>query len=186
MKNFLLVLIILCFFSCENNFKEIKDINSYNFYPVGVSQNFKLIYTDSAKVKATLTALLNNDYTNQEFPYSEFPEGIEITFFDKDKNPTIITSNYAVMYSKTNIVDLIGDVIIKNHDGSILKTSQIFWDPQQEWLFTEKKFDFKNDDYDIVGKRLDANRSFTIFKTGKLDGKVMVEDQENKTNKNEY
>ena len=90
------------------------------------------------------------------------------------------------MYSKTNIVDLIGDVIIKNHDGSILKTSQIFWDPQQEWLFTEKKFDFKNDDYDIVGKRLDANRSFTIFKTGKLDGKVMVEDQENKTNKNEY
>ena len=82
MKNFLLVLIILCFFSCENNFKEIKDINSYNFYPVGVSQNFKLIYTDSAKVKATLTALLNNDYTNQEFPYSEFPEGIEITFFD--------------------------------------------------------------------------------------------------------
>ena len=39
-----------------------------------------------------------------------------------------------------------------------------------------KKFTFKNIDYDIAATRLDANRSFTIFNTGKLDGKVLVED----------
>ena len=36
-----------------------------------------------------------------------------------------------------------GNVIINNYDGSELKTSQLFWDPDQEWLFTEKKFTFK-------------------------------------------
>ena len=87
-----------------------------------------------------------------------------------------VTSDYAIMYNKTNIVDMKGNVIINNYDGSELKTSQLFWDPEQEWLVTEEKFTFKNIDYDIAATRLDANRSFTIFNTGKLDGKVLVED----------
>lgn len=68
-------------------------------------------------------------------------------------------------------------MIINNYDGSELKTNQLYWDPEQEWLFSEEKFTFKNTDYDITAKRLDANRSFSIFNTGKLDGKVLVEDK---------
>ena len=172
----LLIIFFLCFISCEDNFQEIQNINSKNTLPVGITENLKLIYTDSAKVKAILYSSLNKDFTNKIFPYSEFPNGIKITFFDKDNNETNVTSDYAIMYNKTNIVDMKGNVIINNYDGSELKTSQLFWDPDQEWLFTEKKFTFKNIDYDIAATRLDANRSFTIFNTGKLDGKVLVED----------
>ena len=105
--------------------------------------------------------------------------GVKITFFDANKNETFVSSNYAVTYNKTNIVDLIGNVLIELSDGSVLKTSQLFWDPEQEWLFTEQNFTFKNDDYDIKAKRLDANRQFTIFNTGKLDGNLTVEENEN-------
>lgn len=185
MKNFVLTVLLLFLSSCEDNFQEIKKINNYINFPAGVSEQIRLIYSDSAKIKAILTSSLNKDYTNQQFPYSEFPNGIKITFFDKDKNMTTVTSNYAITYTRTNIVDLIGDVVINNYDGSVLKTSQLYWDPQQEWLFTEQKFSFKNADYDIIGKRLDTNRSFTIFNTGQLDGKVMVEEIENATAINE-
>jgi|TARA_B110000444_G_scaffold124828_1_gene117285 LPS export ABC transporter protein LptC len=185
MNNFISIVLFIFLSSCEDNFPEIKKINNYVNYPTGIAEDIKLIYTDSAKIKAILTSSLNKDYTNQKFPYSEFPNGIKITFFDKDKNVTIVTSNYAITYTRTNIVDLVGDVVINNHDGSVLKTSQLYWDPQQEWLFSEKKFSFKNEDYDIIGKRLDANRSFTIFNTGQLDGKVMVEESENETVINE-
>ena len=174
--NFLRFLIFILLFSCEDNFQEIKKINSKSLLPVGITENLKLIYTDSAKVKAILYSSLNKDFTNKIFPYSEFPNGIKISFFDKENNETIVTSDYAIMYNKTNIVDMRGNVIINNYDGSELKTDQLFWDPEQEWLFTEEKFTFKNIDYDIVATRLDANRSFTIFNTGKLDGKVLVED----------
>ncbi|MDC6480693.1 LPS export ABC transporter periplasmic protein LptC [Flavobacteriaceae bacterium] len=174
--NFLRFLIFILLFSCEDNFQEIKKINSKSLLPVGITENLKLIYTDSAKVKAILYSSLNKDFTNKTFPYSEFPNGIKISFFDKENNETIVTSNYAIMYNKTNIVDMRGNVIINNYDGSELKTDQLFWDPEQEWLFTEEKFTFKNIDYDIVATRLDANRSFTIFNTGELDGKVLVDD----------
>lgn len=173
---FLRIFIFIFLLSCEDNFQEIQNINSKNILPIGITENLKLIYTDSAKVKAILYSDLNKDFTNQSFPYSEFPEGVKITFYDNDLNETIVTSDYAITYNKTNIVNLISNVVINNFDGSELKTKQLYWDPEQEWLFTEEKFSFKNIDYDIVANRLDANRSFTIFNTGKLDGKVLVED----------
>ena len=174
--HFLRIFILIFLLSCEDNFQEIQNINSKNILPIGITENLKLIYTDSAKVKAILYSDLNKDFTNQSFPYSEFPEGVKITFYDNDLNETIVTSDYAITYNKTNIVNLIGNVVINNFDGSELKTKQLYWDPEQEWLFTEEKFSFKNIDYDIIASRLDANRSFTIFNTGKLDGKVLVED----------
>ena len=173
--NFLRFLVFLLILSCEDNFQEIQNINNKNTLPIGVTENLKLIYTDSAKVKAILYSSLNKDFTNKIFPYSEFPNGIKISFFDKENNETVISSDYAIMYNRTNIVDMRGNVIINNYDGSELKTNQLFWDPEQEWLFTEEKFTFKNIDYDIAATRLDANRSFTIFNTGKLDGKVLVD-----------
>jgi LPS export ABC transporter protein LptC len=173
---FLRFFIFIFLLGCEDNFQEIQNINSKNILPIGITENLKLIYTDSAKVKAILYSNLNKDFTNQSFPYSEFPDGVKITFYDNDLNETIVTSDYAITYNKTNIVNLIGNVVINNFDGSELKTKQLYWDPEQEWLFTEEKFSFKNIDYDIVASRLDANRSFTIFNTGKLDGKVLVQD----------
>ena len=171
------ILLLIFILGCDDNFQEIKNINSKYSFPVGETENLKLIYTDSAKVKAILYSSLNLDFTNQIFPYSEFPNGVEITFFDKENNQTIVKSDYAITYNKTNIVNLVGNVIINNYDGSELKTNQLYWDPEQEWLFSEEKFTFKNTDYDITAKRLDANRSFSIFNTGKLDGKVLVEDK---------
>ena len=106
--NLLRVLVLFFLFSCEDNFQEIQNINNKNILPLGVTQNLKLIYTDSAKVKAILYSSLNKDYTNKPFPYSEFPNGIKISFFDDENNETIVTSQYAIMYNKTNIVDMKG------------------------------------------------------------------------------
>ena len=142
--HFLRIFIFIFLLSCEDNFQEIQNINSKNILPIGITENLKLIYTDSAKVKAILYSDLNKDFTNQSFPYSEFPEGVKITFYDNDLNETIVTSDYAITYNKTNIVNLIGNVVINNFDGSELKTKQLYWDPEQEWLFTEEKFSFKN------------------------------------------
>ena len=62
--NFLRFLIFILLFSCEDNFQEIKKINSKSLLPVGITENLKLIYTDSAKVKAILYSSLNKDFTN--------------------------------------------------------------------------------------------------------------------------
>ena len=70
------------FFSCENNFEDVKLINKDSKIPVGVSDNFILKYSDSASLKAVLESPKNIDFTNQPFPYSEFPKGLKIEFFE--------------------------------------------------------------------------------------------------------
>lgn len=170
---------LLTTISCNNELIDLNDIGSRNIFPAGIAENINLVYTDSAQVKAILRSPLNKDFTNLKFPFSEFPNGVEITFYDTEKNETLVSSNYAIIYNKTNIVDMVGNVEIKLSDGSVLKTSQLYWDPEQEWLFSENNFTFKSSDYDIKANRLDANRQFTIFNTGLLDGNLTVEENEN-------
>jgi len=170
---FITLLFALYFISCSNNYDEVKNINKVELVPAGLTKDFVLKYTDSAKLKATLISPLNIDFTNQPFPYSEFPNGLEIEFYDEIEGTTTVSSDYGIVYYQTRIVSLEGNVIIKSPDSSFVKSEQIYWDPEQEWLFSEKKVLFSSDDYTIRAKRLDADRSFKLLKTGKLDGNFL-------------
>ena len=172
--NFILIFII--FFSCEDNSKILNEINAELQEPVGIANQIKMIYTDSTKIKAILTAPKHLDYTNLSFQYSTFPEGLKVDFFDDFGNKNQAISDYGILYNSTKILDLKGNVILKSFDGSELNTNQLFWDIEREWLFTEKYFTFKDSSYDFQAYRLDANKEFTKFQTGELVGKIMVND----------
>lgn len=162
--------------SCKNDFESIIDINKYSKIPAAVTENFNLKYTDSAVVKAVLNSPLNVDYTNQTFPYAEFPEGLNIRFYENKHDSTNVSANYGIVYYKTKIVSLKGNVIIQSADGSKIKSSQIYWDPEQEWLFTEEDIVFSSNEYDINANKLDADRSFKLLKTGQLNGNFLFDD----------
>ncbi len=177
MKNFTILYLILIFISsCESNFNEIKQINKKLKIPVGVTDNFILKYSDSANIKAILESPKNLDFTNQLFPYSEFPNGLKIEFFDNNEGSTIVSSDYGIVYYETKIVSLEGNVKILSSDGSSILSPQIYWDPDEEWLFTEKNIVFSAEDYNIKASKLDADRSFKLLKTGQLNGNFLFED----------
>ena len=114
----------------------IKTENKENKIPVGVTNNFVLKYSDSAKVKAILESPKNVDFTNQPFPYSEFPNGLKIEFFDSFSGSTIVSSDYGVVYYQTKMVSLEGNVKIVSPDGSSILSPQIYWDPENTIFFS--------------------------------------------------
>ncbi|MFD0863690.1 LPS export ABC transporter periplasmic protein LptC [Sungkyunkwania multivorans] len=163
-------------FSCGSDFKEVQKINVTSLAPAGIAEDVKLVYTDSAKVKAILTSPLNKDFSNQPFRYSEFPEGVKVEFFDENNNKSVVTADYGILYTQTNLVDLQGNVVLNTHDGNVLKTQQLFWDQGDEWIFTEKKFTFNGPEQQMNAFRLDVNRDFSIISTGPLtDGEVNID-----------
>ncbi len=177
-KKWFAVLAMILSFSCEDSTSTLKQINRFNENPVGIAYDIQMTYTDSAKVKAILTAPVNLDYTHLSFKYSEFPDGLKIIFYnDQDKENTVV-ANYGILYNQTKIVDLKGNVILFSHDGSRLETDQLYWDAEKEWLFTERPFDFENEDYDLEAIRLDTNKEFSKFQTGKLTGTIAVEKEQ--------
>ena len=170
--------IVVLTFSCDDGESTLKQINQYNDNPVGIAYDIRMTYTDSAVVKAILTAHINLDFTHLSFKYSEFPEGLKIIFYNNKNEENTIVADYGILYNQTKIVDLQGNVLLSSNDGSSLETDQMYWDSEKEWLFTEQPFIFKNVNYDIAAVRLDTNKEFTKFKSGKLTGTMVVKEQQ--------
>ena len=143
-----MALTIALFLSCEDNAMLLNQINRFDENPVGIAHDIRMVYTDSAIVKAVLTAPLHLDYTHLSFKYSEFPEGLKIVFYSEDDLENTVLADYGILYNQTKIVDLQGNVVLLSHDGSRLETEQLYWDSEKEWLFTEEAFTFQNIDYD--------------------------------------
>ena len=178
LKKVFLALIVAPFFSCEDGSSTLKQINQYNQSPVGIAYDIRMTYTDSAVVKAILTAPINLDFTHLSFKYSEFPKGLKIIFYNNKNEENTVVADYGILYNQTKIVDFKGNVVLLSHDGSRLETDQMYWDAEKEWLFTERPFDFENEDYDLAATRLDTNKEFSKFQTGKLTGTVALEEQQ--------
>jgi len=177
-KNGVMALAVTLFFSCEDTTSTLNQINKFDENPVGVAHNIRMIYTDSSKVKAILTSPLHLDYTHLSFKYSEFPEGLKIIFYNDQSQENTVVADYGILYNQTKIVDLVGNVVLLSHDGSRLETDQMYWDAEKEWLFTEQPFTFENIDYNLAATRLDTNKEFSKFQTGKLSGTIAVEEQQ--------
>ena len=169
-----MVFTIALLFSCEDNSQALKEMNMDRQDPLATAKSIRMVYTDSLKIQAILTAPKHVDYTNLSFRYAEFPEGLKVIFFDNDGNENEVFADYGILYDETKLIDLKGNVQLKSHEGSILTTKQLFWDSKNEWLFTEQPFTFNDQDYNFNALRLDTNRDFTKFQTGNLIGTITV------------
>jgi len=150
--------------SCENNFQDIQRINSVAFSPVGRSENINLKYTDSGKVKAILVSPLMLDYSQLEYGFNEFPDGVDVTLLDNKAQKSFIVSDYAITYANTDIIDLQGNVKITSSDGKVLETEQLYYDQKNEWFYTEKYFKFTDGQGGFLeGPGIDFSKDFKIF-----------------------
>ena len=84
-RSVMILLGIVTLFSCEGNYNNIQKLNLKDEEPVAVGKTINLKFTDSGKVTVNLLAPLLKDYSNFEFPYREFPEGITLYFWDQEK-----------------------------------------------------------------------------------------------------
>ena len=89
-----------------------------------------------------MIAPILNDYSNRKgHPFTEFPEGFALTSMDENGDSTLVKGNYGIVYSDTNITDILGDVVIKNYKDKItLVTDQMYWDQATNYFYTEKPF----------------------------------------------
>ncbi|PRZ26510.1 LPS export ABC transporter protein LptC [Flavobacterium granuli] len=167
-----MVFAMTLFFGCESNFKEVQKINFSEFTPNGDADNVNLKYTDSGLIKAVLLSPKMLDFTSVDFPFTEFPKGIDVTLYDAKAKKTRITSNYAVSYKVTGIIDLRGKVKIASEDGQVLETEQLYYDQKNEWFFTEKKFKFTDIKGVSNGQGIDFSKDFKIINSQRITGEV--------------
>ena len=168
--------------SCGNNAEDLYGVDMEKPRPVGVASDVRMVYTDSMNILAILTTKKHIDYTNLTFKYSEFPDGVKVVFYDNENKHSELTSDFAVLYEETKIIDLRGNVLLRSSNGAELFSQQLYWDATDDWIFTEFPFEFNDEDYQISAMRLDANKEFTKFRTGNLTGKISIQESKDSIN----
>jgi len=168
----ILVIATLLFFSCESNFKEVQKSNISEFTPTGEADSVNIKYTDSGKIKSILISPKLLDYATLDFPFTEFPKGINVTLYDDNGKKTFVTSKYAISYKQTELIDLQGSVKITNESGQLFETEQLFFDQKNEWFYTEKRYKFTDPKGVSYGDGVDFSKDFKIINSQRVSGEV--------------
>ena len=162
---------IIVFSSCISEPKIT--ISNNKKIPVSIARNFTMTYTDSTLTKSFVSGKIHYDYTNDELNFSEFFDDVELIIYDENKTSTI-TSDYAIVYNLYRFMEFQGNVKIITTEGELLTSNQLYYDTENEWLFTEDNFEYTDATNKIIANRLDSNRDFTDLITGNLTGVINI------------
>ncbi|MCL6273838.1 LPS export ABC transporter periplasmic protein LptC [Muricauda sp. 2012CJ35-5] len=183
--------VAILFMSCKDDYQRVGEEAVKPVFPQGIAQNFTLTYTETqeemgtedeadSKVIAILTSPITEDYDNQSFKFRTFPKGLKVDVYDDQDQKSVITADYGIVYSQTNLIDLQGNVVILTHDGKKLETPQLFFDRKNNWIFTEQAFTYTNPEDGSVmdGEGMDFNKDFSYLKAHKTFGLMTIKEKE--------
>lgn len=173
---FVCPMVLSLFLSCKNNFEEVKKIGISENEPIGIAEHINLKYTDSGRVTANLKSPKMLDYSNREFAFNEFPDGIDLNLFDEQNQKSNVIADYAIVYDKTGIIDLQGHVVLSSTNKDTLFAEQLYYDQNREWLFTNKPVTFRTGRDVINGKGFDSDTKFTKAQVLEIDGIITLDE----------
>ena len=175
---------ILFFLSCENDIEKINALTNQLKLPDQSGKDIEVAYTDSGKLKIKFFAPEMHKYSKAEEPFTEFPQGIRVYFYDKsEKLESTINAKYAIYYQEKKLWEARNDVVAKNlKKKEELYTDQMYWDENTQKIYSHDFTKIVNEDGTFYGEEgFDADQNLEKWKLIGSKGTVNVRDdnQEN-------
>ena len=170
------IFLALMLFACEGNYREIQQLSTSDFAPVAEGKDVNLKYTDSGRLVTNLISPKLLDFSNFNFGYTKFPDGLELFFWNEEGEMSTVISDYGISYDQTNVVDLRGNVMIITSDSLVLSANQLYWDQDNKWLFTDQPYRIRfKDGSHNDGEGFDSSEDFNTFLSRKNTGVQFVD-----------
>ena len=179
-KNTLLLFLFLTVVSCSDELPKINRITSKEDLPTVAVDNIKSIFSEDGKIKGILKAKRMEVYDDVVEPFTKFPQGISIVFFDKSGNmESSMTAKYAVYYDQKQTWEAIGNVVMSNIKGDVLRTEHLYGDEKNQKIYTDElvRITKSNGSVIVADQGFESNTSFTIYKFIDVSGKIAVKNE---------
>jgi LPS export ABC transporter protein LptC len=179
----LLLLFISAFLlaGCENDIERVNMLTDETLTPKVKGTNVKVIYSDSARVKVQILAPSFQQFPDAERPYMEFPDGLEVFFYnDSMKIESEIRADYTIYYSEERLWHATGNVVAMRLDnGDALHTEELFWDEAAERIYSNAFTRVQNEDGTFYGKKgFESDQDLSNWQLKGTSGTVNVQDEE--------
>ncbi|HEY4195201.1 MAG TPA: LPS export ABC transporter periplasmic protein LptC [Mucilaginibacter sp.] len=164
---------------CENDLKDIQKISASEVNkPIERYTGVDVIYSDSARVKAHMTAPLMIIYKVKK-PYTEMPKGVKVVFYDNNlQESSTVVADYAIRHDLEKTIELDKNVVGTNVKGDTFTSDELIWDENTRQIHSSKLVHVKLADGSITdGTGFTSDENFNHWVLTQGTGKINVKDQ---------
>jgi LPS export ABC transporter protein LptC len=170
-------LLVFLMSSCNKKIDKIKKIEILTLPSLTV-RNDTTVFDDSGKVQLILSFPLMEAFDNVDIPYSEFPEGINVIFYDGQKDQVgSVTSKYAKYINKKSLWELKDSVVVINQTNDKLETEQLFWDQSKDNIYTDRFVKMTNEDQTVMGTGFESDTHLNHRRIKNISGTIYVNNE---------
>ncbi|MBA3706439.1 MAG: LPS export ABC transporter periplasmic protein LptC [Bacteroidetes bacterium] len=163
---FIISVFIIGFTACENDIAVVNSITSNSKLPSESGKDVEIIYSDSALVRAKLTAPQLDRYAGKK-SFMVMPKGMEIVFYNKQGvQETKLNANYGIGFDNGTGMEHMeakGNVIVINEKGERLNTEHLIWNTRTKKIYTEQFVKITTKEEAMWGDGLEANEDFSDY-----------------------
>jgi len=144
--------------------------------PLFESDNVEINLSQSTITKVIMKGKKQLQHQNGDI---EFPEGIEVTFFDEfGEKTSILTAQKGYKTAKENVYRANGDVVVRNlKKQETLRTEELFWNPETAKIYTNKFVTVQTPTELIQAEGLTAPQDFSTYEFTKAkEGKFEIQE----------
>jgi len=143
-------------------------------------EEVEILYSDSAEVKVRVTGPVMYYHTEANDPRQEFPGGITVHFLDRDQQvASTLTAKYAIRRESLGTIIVRDSVVWQSVRKEHLTTDELTWDERRQKVFTDRFVVVTRPGEILYGRGFEANQDFTNITMKAVEGRVVVEDDQN-------
>jgi LPS export ABC transporter protein LptC len=176
---FLWIGIVWSFTACVVDEADLSKYKNPQVENVEEARDIQVTYTDSSHLVFLLKAPLLKRTYNRYSVTEEFPEGIDVTFYDKSGNPrSWLTSDYANRDQAQRTVTVEKNVVLRNDAGERLDGPELIWDEKTREIYTDRFVKITRSDGTLIySYGFKSNESFTRYELNASSGRLAVDEK---------
>ena len=155
---------------------EEADLSRYMISPienVEEAKDIEVTYTDSSRLVFIMKAPLSRRKLDRFTTEEEFPEGIEVTFYDRTGVPrSWLKADYAVRDQVNKKITVQKNVVLRNDVGEQLNAPELIWDEKTKEIYTDRFVRHTSAERVIYSYGFRSNESFTRYELQSVSGKM--------------
>lgn len=140
------------------------------------ARDLDIVYTDSSRVVFKLKSPLLRRIYEPRSVREEFPEGIEVTFYDHSETPrSWLTSDFAIRDQANRLITVQKNVLLRNDLNEKLEGPELIWDEKSREIYTDRFVKITRADGSIVySYGFKSNERFTRYELNAVSGDMNV------------
>ncbi|MCR5069503.1 MAG: LPS export ABC transporter periplasmic protein LptC, partial [Prevotella sp.] len=163
--------------SCEGNQEHIAEaVNAQDSIAFMRSRGISTLISDSGVMRYKLVAEEWDIYTNTNPPTWKFMKGLLMERFDESFHIDLHVQSDTAYLHDQRLWELRGRVVIRNVEGTLFRTEELFWDMNEHQMWSTKYMRIKTTDQELEGTDFRSNEQMTNYYVSNSVGAFPVSD----------